>query len=161
MKLLIGILTITLVIALNCDHKTAHSDFKANGGKLRYSIEDKSTHDTYLVAQFTPRGDLFEKDNLQIYNYALDSEKYPRILISLDHKESNLTKWQGKSFSQSLFAFIPSQQVSPLPVESRITISNVTDKHIEGTFNGWLVSEKTNKRLKIKGEFKAMLKLNI
>ncbi|MBD3386566.1 hypothetical protein GF407_16805 [candidate division KSB1 bacterium] len=144
-----------------CEKTGKSSDRLSNGGMLRYTIEDKSTHDVYVVAQFTPRGDLFDEDNLQIYNYNLDSEKYPRLLISIDHKESNLEYWKDISFSPPLFSLTPSAGVSPLPVRGTITITQVSDDQITGKFDGILVSEKTQKRLKIRGEFKAVLTLNI
>jgi hypothetical protein len=157
--------TIFVVIILflipGCEKTGKSSDRLSNGGMLRYTIEDQSTHELYVVAQFTPRGDLFDKDNLQIYNYNLDSEKYPRLLISIDHKESNLEDWKNISFSQPLFALTPSPDVSPLPIKGTITITQVSDDQITGKFDGILISEKTQKRLKIRGEFKAVLTLNI
>jgi hypothetical protein len=152
---------IILFLIPGCEKPGNSFDGLSNGGMLRYTIEDKSTHDVYAVAQFTPRGDLFDEDNLQIYNYNLDSEKYPRLLISIDHKESNLKDWKSISFSQSLFVLTPSPGVSPLPIKGTITITQVSDDQITGNFDGFLISKKTQKRLKIRGEFKAVLTLNI
>ena len=90
------------------------SDRQANGGKLRFYLEGKAMHDKYFVAQFTPKGDLFEKDNLQLYNYNSGSDKYPQILINIDYLESDLQEWNGKSFPLDYLIFTADKNATPL-----------------------------------------------
>ena len=66
------------------------SDQKPNGGLLRFTLGDKPLHDSFCEAQFTPRGEMFEHDNLQLYNYNLNSEKYPQLILNINHKYLHL-----------------------------------------------------------------------
>ena len=100
MKYCIGIFILALVISCGTDNGKSdnQSDRKSNGGMIRFVLNDKTMHDRYFVAQFTPRGHLFETDNLQLYNYRIDSDKYPQIFFNLDYKESDLNKWRKSHF---------------------------------------------------------------
>ena len=64
------------------------SDYKPNGGLLRFTLGDKPMHDSFFEAQFTPRGQMFDTDNLQLYNYNLNSDKYPQLLINVNNVDS-------------------------------------------------------------------------
>ena len=139
----------------------SQSDRQPNGGMLRFTIDDKSMHDKYFVAQFTPRGDVFEYDNLQLYNYNIGSDKYPQFIINLNFKESDLKKWQGKTFPLDFLAFTPSPRAIPLNSRGEITITKVTESFVEGKFSGELIHPKTGEPHPIKGEFRAVLKVNV
>ena len=132
-----------------------------NGGFLRLQLEGKRLRDHFLVAQFTPRGDLFSHDNLQFYNYDLDSEKYPRLLISVDHLESELAKWEGEVFPMTVCALTVEQGHKTLYGQGRIKITKVADGFIEAHFSGELVSEDGRKRFPIQGEVKGIFRLNV
>ena len=49
--------------------KPAQSDKKPNGGFIRFTLDERPMHDAFFAAHFTPGGDVFEFDNLQLYNY--------------------------------------------------------------------------------------------
>jgi hypothetical protein len=136
-------------------------DSSDNGGMLRFTLEGKAMHDRFVVAQFTPRGDLFAEDNLQIYNYDIQSDKYPRILLSISSKQSDLRQWQGKTLTMDLLAFTVSAQTAPLTAQGEIRITRVNEQFVEGQFRGELLSEENGKKFEIRGEFKAVLRLNV
>ena len=136
-------------------------DSADNGGMLRFTVEGKAMRDRFVVAQFTPRGDLFTEDNLQIYNYDIDSAKYPRLLISVNTSESDLKKWQGKILTAEDVAFTVSDRSAPLTSHGEIKITRVNDQFVEGQFNGNLLSEGNGKSFEIRGEFKAVLRWNV
>ena len=137
------------------------SDRNPNGGMLRFTLDGKRMHDKYFVAMFTPRGDLFEKDNLQLFNYNLGSDKYPQFIINVDHKESDLKKWQGIDLPLDFLAFTAAPNTVPLNSRGNIKILRVTENMIEGQFSGRLIHPVNRKEFEIKGEFKAKLQLNI
>jgi len=146
------------------DFQVSHpsqSDRQPNGGMLRFTIDDKSMHDKYFVAQFTPRGDMFEYDNLQLFNYNIGSDKYPQFIININYKESDLKKWEGKSFPLDFLAFTPSPKAIPLNSRGEIMITRVIDNEVEGKFSGELIHPKTGQTHPIKGEFRAVLKVNV
>jgi len=142
-------------------HEPDQSDKNANGGKLRFSLEGKPMHDNYFVAQFTPKGDMFENDNLQLYNYNLGSDKYPQFMVSIDNKESDLKNWEGKTFPLDFLAFTAAENTTPFNSKGKITITKITDNSIEGTFNGMLIHPINRKSFPIKGEFKAIIRVNV
>lgn len=137
------------------------SDREPNGGMLRLNLDGKVMHDKFFVAQFTPRGDIFERDNLQLFNYNLGSEKFPQLIINLDYKESDLRLWQGQTLPLDFLAFSAAADAPPLNSTGQLTIAKVTDREIEGSFRGDLVNSQTQKRIPIRGEFKAIIQVNI
>jgi hypothetical protein len=137
------------------------SDRESNGGLLRFKLEGKAMYDKFFVAQFTPRGDLFAMDNLQLYNYNLGSDKFPQFIINLDYKESDLSKWEGKVFPMDFLAFTIAPNTLPLNSKGTIEITDVTQTAIEGRFSGELVNPRSHKSFAINGEFKATIKVNI
>lgn len=137
------------------------SDRDPNGGMLRFTLGGKTMHDKYFVAQFTPRGDIFEKDNLQLYNYNLGSDKYPQFIINIDFKESELKNWQGKIFPLDFLAFTAAADTPPFNSTGELKITRVTEKNIEGTFHGFLINPTSKRKFPIKGEFRAIIKLNV
>jgi len=141
--------------------RPAQSDRKPNGGLLRFTLNEKVMHDSFFEAQFTPRGEVFQNDNLQLYNYNLNSEKYPRLLISIDAKESDLENWEGKTFPLDAMAFTASAESQPLSSRGELHIDEVTDRRIEGTFSGELLHPDGERTFPIRGEFRAMLRVNI
>ena len=141
--------------------RPAQSDQKPNGGMLRFTLDEKVMHDPFFEAQFTPKGEVFTHDNLQLYNYNLNSEKYPRLLISIDAKESDLQEWQGQSFELETMAFTPSEGSPTLSARGSVAIEQVTDRKIEGTFSGELLHPDGERVFPIRGEFRAMLKVNV
>ncbi|MBN1543768.1 hypothetical protein JW992_16615 [candidate division KSB1 bacterium] len=157
-------LIFSFVLLLACKDKPQdlpyQSDREPNGGLLRMVIEEKSMHDKFFVAQFTPRGDLFEIDNLQLFNYNIDSEKYPKLLISIDYAESDLKKWQGRSFPLNVFAFIPEKSAPPLQSRGEIHIEKIDDKSVQGTFAGVLIHSSNLQEFPLRAEFKAVLRYN-
>lgn len=142
-------------------HEPDQSDRQPNGGKLRFTLDRKQMHDDFFVAQFTPKGDMFEYDNLQLYNYNLGSDKYPQFIVSIDFSESNLKAWEGKTFPLDFLAFTASENTLPFNSRGEIRITKVTDQFVEGTFDGELVHPETKKAFPIKGEFRAMIKVNV
>ncbi len=142
-------------------NRPAQSDRKPNGGMLRLTLDEKVMHDPFFEAQFTPKGEVFQHDNLQLYNYNLNSDKYPRLLISIDASESDLKQWQGKSFSLETMAFTPSAGVAALNARGSVTIEKVTDRKVEGTFSGELLHPDGKRAFPIRGEFSAMLNVNV
>lgn len=142
-------------------HNPSQSDRKSNGGLLRFTLDEKAMHDKFFEAQFTPRGEVFEYDNLQLYNYNFGSDKYPQMLINLDYRESDLKKWQDRTFPLDFMAFTASPNVPPLNSKGEIKITKVVDDKIDGIFSGKLVNPVNNKSFDIRGEFRAILKLNI
>jgi hypothetical protein len=137
------------------------SDREPNGGFLRCTLAGKAMHDRFFVAQFTPRGELFEEDNLQLYNYHIGSEKYPQFLISIDHLESDPGEWSGVTFPLDFLAFTAAPNTTPLNSRGELVITKVTGATIEGRFAGELIHPVSNKTFPIRGDFKAMIVLNI
>mgnify|MGYP005843044927 CR=1 FL=1 len=141
--------------------RPAQSDRKPNGGMLRLTLNDKLMHDAFFEAQFTPRGELFERDNLQMYNYNLGSDKYPRLLISIDQNESNLDKWSGLTVPMDVLVFTPTADAKPLPARGQIRIRHADARTVEGTFDGELIHPSGKRTFPVRGEFKAIVKVNI
>ena len=108
--------------------KPAQSDEKPNGGFIRFTLDERPMHDSFFEAQFTPRGDVFEIDNLQLYNYNFGSKKYPQIIISIDYKQSDLQKWQGQKFSLQNFTFTAAAGAPPMAASGEIEIKAVSDR---------------------------------
>ncbi|HNW58799.1 MAG TPA: hypothetical protein PKI62_03890 [bacterium] len=162
---------VALMVLLGCGKKqdkprqqaplAAVGDRTDNGGMLRFTVEGKTMHDRFVVAQFTPRGDLFPEDNLQIYNYDIQSDKYPRLLLSINSRESDLRRWQDQSLPAELVAFTVSAQSPPLTARGEVRITRVADPFIEGQFRAELLQEESGKSYEIRGEFKAVLRLNV
>lgn len=141
--------------------RPAQSDRKPNGGLLRFTLKDKLMHDAFFEAQFTPRGELFEHDNLQMYNYNLGSDKYPRLLISIDHNESNLAKWSGLTVPMDVLVFTPTADAKPFLARGEVRIRYADERTVEGTFAGELIHPTSKRKLPVRGEFKAIVKVNI
>ena len=141
-------------------YEPEQSDRKANGGKLRFTLGGKAMHDNFFVAQFTPKGDLFGSDNLQLYNYNFGSDKYPQFLVSIDHTESDLKKWEDKTFPLDFLAFTVSKHSAPFHSKGKMTITKVTESWIEGTFDGMLFHPQ-KRSFPIKGEFRAIIRVNV
>ncbi len=137
------------------------SDREPNGGMLRFKLKDKAMHDKFFIAQFTPRGELFKNDNLQLFNYNIGSDKYPQFIINLNYKESELKKWEGQTFPLDFLAFTAAPNTTPLNSQGTLKITKVTNSAVEGTFSGKLSNPVSKKIVPIRGEFKAMIKLNI
>ena len=141
--------------------KPAQSDLKPNGGFIRFSLDEKPMHDSFFEAQFTPRGDVFEFDNLQLYNYNLDSEKYPQIIFTIDFEESSLQAWQGLTFSLESVTFLASEDAPPMTATGELVVKTVTERFIEGFFNGELLHPRNERSFPFRGEFKAVIKVNV
>jgi hypothetical protein len=141
--------------------RPTQSDRKPNGGLLRFTLDGKLMHDSYFEAQFTPRGDVFQFDNLQMYNYNLESEKYPRILISIDHAASDLKQWSGLTVPMDFMAFTPTADTAPLAAHGEINIKSADEHKIEGSFTRELVHPVNGRTFPMSGEFRAIVKLNI
>jgi len=137
------------------------SDLKPNGGLLRFTLGDKAMHDSFFEGQFTPRGEVFEFDNLQLYNYNLNSDKYPKLLINVNFKESDLTAWIDQSLPIDILAFTAAPNTETMKSKGLLKISQVTDRNLEGTFAGELLNSKTGKTFEIRGEFRAILRVNV
>ncbi len=137
------------------------SDREPNGGMLRFSLEGKAMYDKFFVAQFTPRGDLFNSDNLQLYNYNPGSDKYPQFIINIDYKESDLRNWAGKTFPLDFLAFTAAANTLPLNSKGKIEITEVTETEVEGKFSGQLIHPTSGKTFEIRGEFRAMVRVNV
>ena len=137
------------------------SDYKPNGGLLRFTLGDKPMHDAFFEAQFTPRGQVFNADNLQLYNYNLNSDKYPQLLINVNNIESELTKWVNQSLPIETLAFTAAPNTPTMKSDGTIKITNVTDRNIEGSFSGELVNPVTGKVFEIRGEFRAIMRINV
>lgn len=168
-KILAAFLLIAVLLACENKKEKEHKqaplvtvgDNSDNGGILRFTLEGKTMRDRFVVAQFTPRGDLFTDDNLQIYNYDISSDKYPRLLISVNSKESDLKQWQDKSYTMELMAFTVSPQSEPLTSNGTIKITRVNEQFVEGQFHGELLSAENGRSFEIQGEFKAVLRWNV
>jgi hypothetical protein len=143
------------------EKQTVTTDRGSNDGLLRFVLAGKSMHDSFFSAQFTPRGDLFKKDNLQLYNFNPESNKYPRFLINIDYQQSDLKQWKGKRFPLDYLAFTPSPGAKPLKSRGELLITTVTERYIEGQFAGELYKPSTGQRFPIRGEFRAQLEYNI
>ena len=141
--------------------RPSQSDRKPNGGLLRFTLEDKVMHDSFFEGQFTPRGQVFESDNLQLYNYNLNSDKYPRLLITIDFFESDLNKCVGKVFPMDLFVFTPAPDAEPFSAKGEIRIVSREGDDLEGKFDGRLFHPHKRTSFKIKGEFKAKIRKNV
>ena len=141
--------------------KPEQSDREPNGGKLRFTLNGKTMHDDFFVAQFTPRGDVFDKDNLQLYNYNFGSDKYPQFIINIDYRESDLKKWEGKKFPLDFLAFTAAPNTVPFNSKGELRIIKVTDTEIQGTFHGELIHPVKKTTYEIKGDFKAIIRVNI
>jgi hypothetical protein len=137
------------------------SDKEANGGLLRFSLQGKSMHDSYFVAQFTPKGVIFRHDNLQLFNYNRGSDKYPQFLINIDYDESELKNWEGHTFPLDFLVFTAAQNTTPLNSRGQMYIQRVSQDAVEGHFSGELVNPITKKSFAIRGEFKGIVELNI
>jgi hypothetical protein len=137
------------------------SDRVSNDGMLRFVLAGKSMHDEFFIAQFTPQGNLFEKDNLQLCNYNIGSDKYPQFIININHDSSNLKEWEGKTFPLDFLAFTPASDARPLDSEGNILFTKITDTSIEGKFSGNLINRVSGKKYPIRGEFKAIIELNV
>jgi hypothetical protein len=141
--------------------RPAQSDRKPNGGMLRFTLDGKLMHDTFFEAQFTPRGEVFQFDNLQMYNYNFGSDKFPRLLISIDHTASDLEQWSGLTAPMDLMAFTPAAGKKPFSARGEIKIKSADEHNIEGTFSGELVHPQSGRTFPMRGEFRAVVKLNI
>jgi len=137
------------------------NDRQSNGGMLRYTLAGKLFEDDYFVAMFTPRGDIFRTDNLQLFNYNVGSDKYPQFIISIDNVESDLTNWQSKTFSLDVCSLTAVQNTVPLNSEGEVTITKVTAAAVEGKFSGNMINVEKDKKFPIKGEFRAILQVNL
>ena len=178
-KLIFLIVSILLVfIAGNCSKKEKEpktirpepefhkskpdgQDRQPNGGMLRYTLEGKLFEDEFFVALFTPRGDIFRYDNLQLFNYNVGSDKYPQFIISIDNVESDLSKWQSKTFPLDFCSLTAVRNTVPLNSEGEVTITKVTETTVKGKFSGHLVNILKEKKFPIRGEFRAMLQVNL
>jgi hypothetical protein len=147
---------------LSCGKKqeAGSPDRSSNGGMLRFKLGNKTMHDKYFIALFTPRGNLFKEDNLQLYNYNVGSDKYPQIIININYNSSDLNAWAGKVLPIDFLAFTPAPDQMPLRSKGQVTITQVTDQMIEGRFSGELVNPQKEKSFPIHGEFKAVLQVN-
>lgn len=142
-------------------NRPKQSDQKPNGGMLRFTLGDKPLHDSFFEGQFTPRGDVFEFDNLQLYNYNFESEKYPQLLININHKESDLANWIGQSLPIEFIAFTAAPNTVTLKSQGTLNVTKVSERNIEGSFSGNLLNPETGKTFEIRGEFRAILRVNI
>ena len=142
-------------------YKPDQSDRNSNGGKLRFTLDNKVMHDDFFIAQFTPKGEMFEHDNLQLYNYNFGSDKYPQFIINIDFDNSDLKNWEGQTFSLDFLAFTASPNTVPFNSKGEITITKVSATDIQGTFKGHLVHPKNRNTFPIKGDFKAMIRVNV
>ena len=153
-----------LILFLACGDDSQHEkrtkDRQPNGGVLRFVLDGKSMYDRFFEAQFTAKGDLFKTDNLQLYNFGVGSDKYPKFMINLDTIESDINKWQGLTFPLNFLIFTPAPNKPLLGSSGELLIIKVTPNSIEGQFDGWLINKKTGKKLSIRGEFQAVLTLN-
>ncbi len=164
-KIYLVLVMIVVMLFMSCggdDDPTSGQakDRQSNGGMLRFNLSGKNMHDRYFGAQFTPRGDIFKRDNLQLYNYNIGSDKFPKFIISIDHTESDLQKWEGESFPMDFMAFTPEKNSAPLGAEGNIVITRVTQSMVNGNFEGELIHPVSGKRFPIRGEFKAELEIN-
>ena len=141
--------------------KPAQSDRKPNGGFIRFTLDEKPMHDSFFEAQFTPRGDVFEYDNLQLYNYNLGSTKYPQIIFSVDLQESDLKKWQGLSLSLQCLTFTAAKDAPPMTASGELLIKSVSDRFIEGSFQGELLHPQQQRSFTFRGEFKVLIRVNV
>ncbi|MDZ7314664.1 MAG: hypothetical protein ONB24_00930 [candidate division KSB1 bacterium] len=141
--------------------KRSSIDRRPNGGILRLTLNEKQMHDVFFEAQFTPRGELFALDNLQLYNFHPGSSKYPRLLISVDYAESSLFKWQGLTFSLNSPAFTPSSGSRTYIFQGELIIAKADEKKVEGSFSGQLIHPTNGRTFSIYGEFIAPVRLNI
>jgi hypothetical protein len=148
---------------LSCGgHKgDGRNDREPNGGFVRLTLQGKPMHDRFFAAQFTPAGDLFKNDNLQLFNFNSGSEKYPQLLINVEHPQPDLKKWQGLALNAEVMAFTVSKHSTPLTSAGEVLITRVTDEYIDGTFSGDLIRPDSSKTFPIRGEFRATLKINI
>lgn len=142
-------------------HQPDQSDRTSNGGKLRFTLDEKVMHDDFFVAQFTPKGDMFDFDNLQLYNYNFGSDKFPQLIINIEFDDSNLKSWEGRTFPMEFLAFTASPATAPFNSSGEITITKVSQNNIQGTFTGYLLHPKNKNKFPIKGEFKAIIKVNV
>jgi hypothetical protein len=164
-KIQLALVTIAFMLVISCGSDNGSTadqeiDRRSNGGLLRFNLSGKNMHDRYFGAQFTPRGEFFKKDNLQLYNYHIGSDKFPKFIISINHKESDLQKWEGESFPMDFLAFTPQQNSTPLGAEGKIAITRVSESMVNGNFEGELIHPVSGKRFPIRGEFKAKLEIN-
>lgn len=137
------------------------SDRKPNGGLLRFTLSEKAMHDSYFEAQFTPRGDMFEKDNLQLYNYNVNSDKYPQFMINVNYNESELVNWVDATLTDATIAFTAAPNTPLMKADGSIKVTKVTQRNVEGSFAGELYNPQTEKKFEIRGEFRAVLRINI
>ncbi|HNR66976.1 MAG TPA: hypothetical protein PKN04_02635 [bacterium] len=161
-RIVFALLVICFVIACkNQPHDQPYqSDREPNGGLLRMTIEGRPMHDRFFVAQFTPKGELFETDNLQLFNYNIDSEKYPKLLISIDHLENELKNWQKQAFPLDVFALILEENTVPLQAKGELWIDKIDERFIHGSFSGDLIHPENGTQFPLRGEFKAVLRYN-
>ncbi|MBN1467001.1 hypothetical protein JXA02_14700 [candidate division KSB1 bacterium] len=137
------------------------SDRKPNGGLLRFTLGDKPMHDSFFEAQFTPRGQMFDTDNLQLYNYNFDSDKYPQLLITVNTVESDLSRWINQSLPTAELAFTAAANTPTMRSPGTVRITKVTERSIEGSFSGELANPVTGKAFEIRGEFRAVTRINV
>jgi hypothetical protein len=137
------------------------SDRQPNGGMLRYTLEGMLFEDEFFVALFTPRGDIFRYDNLQLFNYNIGSDKYPQFIISIDNVESDLAKWRDKTFPLDFCSLTAVKNTVPLNSEGNVTITKITATTVEGRFSGNLINTLKEKKFPIQGEFRAILQVNL
>lgn len=163
---------VILAIFMGCSRKeasdqkpaaelTTTGDAAGNGGFLKIHLQGKWIRDPFFVAQFTPRGDLFSRDNLQFYNYDIQSQKYPRLLISIDFLESDFKKCEGRIFPMNVFVLTIEKGTPALQAQGTLKISRITDQAVEGQFSGELSSQDGLRKFPVNGEFKGIFRLNV
>lgn len=133
----------------------------SNGGELQVMFGNKIIKDDYLVAQFTARSEIFSVDNLQIYNYDVNSDVYPQFLISIDARESELKKWENKSYPLSLCSLVLDEDAVPFRSEGQVMITQVTEDQVSGHFQGHLIHIVNYEQMPIQGSFRARIKYNL
>lgn len=173
--LLLGLFCICAGIFASCNKKDSKTDQTSeldkkqvinvqnnmsNGGDLEVTFGTKIIKDDYLVAQFTARNEIFRIDNLQIFNYDVNSDVYPQFLISIDANESDLKNWQNKSYALNLCSLILDEDSVPSRSEGQIMITNVTDDEVQGHFQGHLINIVSYEKTPIQGRFRAKIKYN-
>ncbi len=138
--------------------KTA--DRRSNGGFLYLRLNDKQMRDRFFEALFTPRGELFPTDNLQLYNFNAGTNKYPKILFSVDRMESDLKKWKGIKVPVDCLLFSPAPNTALFAGNATVEITKADNHTVEGSFIGELRHPQNGRTFSLSGEFKAMVKTN-
>ena len=93
--------------------------------------------------------------------YNLDSEKFPQLFISVNHKESDLLKWLEKPVPVDVIAFTAAPNTPTLKSKGTVTLTKITERMIEGSFSGELLNPEKDKTFPIRGEFRAIKRLNV